>query len=75
MHAWSQGRSGTIELQQLSTWYRALSCGRTNYESVYTWMTHLHIAVPIITRSYATRNPQVKKVEIYYIKSALGSYD
>ena len=35
----------------------------------------LHTAVFIITLSYGTRNPQVKKVEIQHIELTLGSYD
>ena len=46
-----RGRLGTIDLRQLSFWYRVLSCEPTNYESVHTWVTHLHTAVPTRTRS------------------------
>ena len=37
----SRGRLGTIDLRQLSFWYRVLSCEPTNYESVHTWVIHL----------------------------------
>ena len=37
----SRGRLGTIDLRQLSFWYRVFSCEPTNYESVHTWVIHL----------------------------------
>ena len=40
-------RMGTINLRQLSFWYRAFSCEPPNNKSVYTsWVTHLHITCP-----------------------------
>ena len=41
--------------------YRAFSCEPTNYESVQSWVTHLHIAMPTINRSL-TRDPRVKRM-------------
>ena len=40
----SRGRFGTIDLRQLSFWYRVLSCEPTNYESVHTWVIHCQTA-------------------------------
>ena len=39
--------TGTIDMRQLSFWYTE----PTNYEDVYTWVTHLHIVLPTITCS------------------------
>ena len=36
----------------------------TDYESDYPRVTHLHIAVPIITRSYATCNPRSSREKL-----------
>ena len=40
----SRGRLGTIDLRQLSFWYRVLSREPTNYESVHTW-SEWHICI------------------------------
>ena len=41
------------DLRQLLFWYRALSCGTTDWftKGVYIWVTNLHVTVPTITFS------------------------